>query len=614
MAALPESGAGPSRRRSLDRLPRPFSALRRSFAAGYRWADLKADLAAGAVVGTVAVPLSMALAVASGMPPQNGLYTAIVGGAVIALAGGSPLQVSGPTAAFVVLLAPVAAAHGPAGLLTATLLAGLLLVGMALAGLGKLMRFVPYPVTLGFTAGIAVVIATLQLRDLLGLEMAALPERYADKVVALVRAMPTFHAGDLAVGVATLALLLLWPRLAGLAAATSGAGRRLPAPLAAVLRLPGPLVALTLGGLLAAGLARAGGIGAVLLNDRFSWHLGALSGRGIPPLPPAPLLPWGGDGGGWLPSLDLLRDLLPPAVAIALLGAIESLLSAVVADGMAGTDHDPDGELLAQGLGNVVAPFFGGFAATGAIARTATNIRAGARTPLAAVFHAAFVLAVVIALAPLLGFLPMASLAALLLMVAWNMAEARHVVRIVRTSPRSDVVVLLTCFGLTVLVDMVAAVVTGVVLAALLFMRRMAEVSGVTLAAGSHPLASGLPPSVVVYEVAGPLFFGAASKAMGALSAVDRGVRVVLLDLSSVPAMDATGLVNLEAAAARLASAGIAVVLGGLQPQPLRTLARAGWRRRVPLHRSLDVAVQRARRLAARGSADPASDAPGSDG
>jgi len=261
-----------------------------------------------------------------------------------------------------------------------------------------------------------------------------------------------------------------------------------------------------------------------------------------------------------------------------------------------------------------VAPFFGGFAATGAIARTATNIRAGARTPLAAVFHAAFVLAVVIALAPLLGFLPMASLAALLLMVAWNMAEARHVVRIVRTSPRSDVVVLLTCFGLTVLVDMVAAVVTGVVLAALLFMRRMAEVSGVTLAAGSHPLASGLPPSVVVYEVAGPLFFGAASKAMGALSAVDRGVRVVLLDLSSVPAMDATGLVNLEAAAARLASAGIAVVLGGLQPQPLRTLARAGWRRRVPLHRSLDVAVQRARRLAARGSADPASDAPGSDG
>jgi SulP family sulfate permease len=604
MAALPAPAAG--RRRPLDALPRPFSALRRTLAGGYRAADLKADLAAGAVVGTVAVPLSMALAVASGMPPQYGLYTAIVAGAVTALAGGSPLQVSGPTAAFVVLLAPVAATHGPAGLLTATLLAGLLLVAMALAGLGRLMRFVPYPVTLGFTAGIAVVIATLQLRDLLGLEVAELPEHWAGKVASLAAALPTFHAADLAVAAATLALLVAWPRLAAAFAP------HLPAPFAALLRLPGPLVALAAGGLLAAGLAAVpGDLAAVLLRDRFSWRVGGLSGAGIPPLPPVPGLPWAaaGGAGGALPSFDLVRELLPPAFAIAILGAIESLLSAVVADGMAGTDHDPDGELLGQGIGNLVAPFFGGFAATGAIARTATNVRSGARTPLAAVFHALFVLAVVLALAPLLGFLPMASLAALLLVVAWNMAEARHVVRVVRTSPRSDVAVLLTCFGLTVLFDMVVAVGTGVVLAALLFMRRMAEVSGVSLAAGSHPLVGGLPPSVVVYEVAGPLFFGAASKAMGALSAVDRGVRVVLFDLSSVPAMDATGLVALEAAVARLEAGGIGVVMGGLQPQPLRTLLRAGWRARVPLHRTLENAVARASRLAEAAESPAAADA-----
>ena len=563
------------------RWPRPFGALRQALAEGYRAADLKADLVAGAVVGTVAVPLSMALAVASGMPPQHGLYTAIVAGVVTALAGGSRFQVSGPTAAFVVLLAPVAAAHGPAGLLVASLLAGLLLVGFAVAGLGRLIEFVPYPVTLGFTAGIAVVIATLQLRDLLGLDVGALPEHFVDKAVVLLAALPTTSAPDLAVGLFTLALLVALPRL--------------------TRRLPAPLVALTLAAVAAAALAAAGH-SAVTLADRFSWQAAGEAGRGIPPLPPLPGLPWlaaGADGAPLGLSLGLVRELLPAAVAIALLGAIESLLSAVVADGMTGTRHDPDGELLAQGLGNLVAPFFGGFAATGALARTATNVRAGARTPLAAVFHALFVLASMLALAPLLGYLPMAALAALLLVVAWNMAELRHVARVVRASPRSDVFVLLTCLALTVVFDMVIAVAVGVVLASLLFMRRMAEVSGTQLlAADSHPLAAGLPPSVVVYEVAGPLFFGAASKAMGALSRVAVGVRVVLLDLSAVPALDATGLVALEAAVGKLTAGGIAVVLGGVQPQPLRALARAGFRGRVAIHRRLERAVETARRRA----------------
>lgn len=276
-------------------------------------------------------------------------------------------------------------------------------------------------------------------------------------------------------------------------------------------------------------------------------------------------------------SLELLRDLALPALAIAMLGAIESLLSAVVADGMTGQTHDPDAELLAQGTGNIVAPFFGGFAATGAIARTATNVRSGGRSPLAAVFHALFVLAAVLAVAPLLGYLPMAALAALLLLVAWNMSEVKHFVHVVRVAPQSDVLVLLTCFTLTVVFDMVVAVTAGIVLAALLFMRRMAEVTGARLVEEHHRLDAPLPPGVVLYEIAGPLFFGAAQKAMSALGTVGNGHKVVLLDLRGVPAMDATGLVNLESTLARLQGAGIYVILAGVQPQPGSVLEKAGW-------------------------------------
>jgi SulP family sulfate permease len=284
-----------------------------------------------------------------------------------------------------------------------------------------------------------------------------------------------------------------------------------------------------------------------------------------------------------------------------MLGSIESLLSAVVADGMTGGSHDPDAELMAQGTGNLIAPFFGGIAATGALARTATNARAGARSPLAAIFHALFVLLSVLVLAPVLGYLPMASLAALLLIVAWNMSEVKHFAHALRVAPRSDVLVLLTCFGLTVVFDMVVSVTVGVMLAALLFMRRMAEVSGMRLV-DQHPLLSGLPKSVLVYEVAGPLFFGAAQKAMSALHRTPTGIKVVLLDLASVPAMDATGLVSLEAALDRLFSLGVYVVLSGMQPQPMRVLARSGIHRRrrdrIAVYRSLDRAVAKAREKA----------------
>jgi SulP family sulfate permease len=345
------------------------------------------------------------------------------------------------------------------------------------------------------------------------------------------------------------------------------------------------------------------GFDVATIASRFEYRVRGILGHGIPPLPPLPVLPWALPGPGGRPlvlSFALFRELLPSAFAIAVLGAIESLLSAVVADGMTGRKHDPDAELMAQGTGNLAAPFFGGFAATGAIARTATNVRSGAVSPIAAFVHALVVLVAVLLFAPLLGRLPMASLAALLLFVAWNMSELDHFAHVLKVAPRSDVAVLLVCFLLTVLFDMVVAVSAGVVMAALLFMKRMAEVSEVRLV-DQHPFAIDrpLPKGVVVYEIAGPLFFGAAQKAMAALEEVDKGVRVVLLDLRSVPALDATGLVGLESAFERLQRAGVLVVIGGAQPQPLRAMARAGWsdrRGRVAVYRSFERAVDEVRR------------------
>ncbi len=536
---------------------RPASALREALAAGYGLAELRADLLAGLVVGIVALPLSMALAIASGVPPQHGLYTAIVAGGLSALLGGSRTQVSGPTAAFVVLLAPISAQHGLGGLLVASAMAGLILIAMGLGRMGRLIQYIPLPVVTGFTAGIAVVIATLQLRDLFGLRVEAMPQHYLDRLLALARAAPTWRPAELAIGLLTLAVLLLWPRISR--------------------KIPSPLVALALAALLGPLL------GVDTIGSRFQTVIDGRVVAGIPQLPPTPLLPWtlpGPDGAPLALSLDLLRALLPSAFAIAMLGAIESLLSAVIADGMTGTRHDPDAELLAQGTANLVAPFFGGFASTGALARTATNIRSGGRSPVAAMTHALVVLLAVVALAPLLARLPMAALAGLLLLVAWNMSEVRHFLHVLRVAPRSDIAVLLTCFALTILFDMVVSVSAGLVLASLLFMRRMAEISGARLAEDEVGEATEererLPVGVLHYEIRGPLFFGAAAKAMSALQASNGRARVLLLDMRHVPAMDATGLVNLETALQRLDQQGLLTVLVGVQPQPLGVLRKAG--------------------------------------
>lgn len=555
----------------------PAYALRRTFQQGYSLAALRSDLLAGLVVGMVALPLCMALAIASGVPPVHGLFTGIIAGATIAALGGSKVQVSGPTAAFVVLLAPVAHKFGVAGLLCASLVAGIVLVMMGVLRLGRLIEFIPYPVTTGFTSGIAVVIATLQLRDFLGLEIAKMPEHFLERIAAIARAMPTIHVPDLAIGLLTLATLLLLPRL--------------------TKKIPAPVVALPLAATLAAALSHAvPGFSVVTIQSKFG---------GIPQSLPMFSLPWtqpGPDGGSllsWL-TFDRAQELLTAAMAIAALGAIESLLSAVVADGMTGKKHDPDAELIAQGVGNFVAPFFGGFAATGAIARTATNIRAGARSPIAAIAHAVFLMLAMLLFAPWLGYLPMSAMAALLLVVAWNMSEAKHFMHVLRVAPRHDVAVLLICFSLTVVFDMVIAVTLGVVMAALLFIQRMADVSGVELLPQGHPdVPTELPKGVIVYQIAGPLFFGAAHKAAGALSTIDSSVRVVILDMRAVPVIDATGLVNLESVLERLHRGGVFVVIAGVREQPLQAMAKAGWKHRewLMIWKSFDDAIALSRTL-----------------
>ncbi len=541
------------------RLPRPASALRQALAEGYSWALFRQDAMAGLVVGIVALPLSMALAIASGVDPQQGLYTAIVAGFLIALLGGSRTQVSGPTAAFVVILLPITAKFGLGGLALASAMAGGILVVLALCRMGRLVQFVPFPVTTGFTAGIAVVIAIGQVKDFLGLQFAQ-PEHFHERVLAIASHLGSVHGSDCAVGGCTLLLLVLLPRWLP----------RIPAPLLAV------------GGTAALGwlLHRVWpAFDVATIENRFHYQDHGVTTGGVPPWPPLPVLPWNLPGPSGAPlglSWTTLKELFPSSLAIAALGAIESLLSATAADAMAGTRSDPDAELLAQGVGNLTAPFFGGFAATGAIARTATNIRAGARTPVAAMVHALFLLLAVLCCAPLLGHLPMAAMAALLLMVAWRMSDVRHFGHVLRTAPRADIAVLLACFGLTVAFDMVVGVTAGMVLASLLFMRRMAEMTGTSLVREGHPELRGpVPPGVLVYEVEGPMFFGAAEKAMTALHSIGRHRGAVVLDLDGVPAIDATGLVNLGSVLARLRSDRIPVVMTGVRPKVRETLARA---------------------------------------
>nr|WP_318379801.1 C4-dicarboxylic acid transporter DauA [uncultured Enterobacter sp.] len=507
------------------------------------------DLIAGITVGIIAIPLAMALAIGSGVAPQYGLYTSAVAGIVIALTGGSRFSVSGPTAAFVVILYPVSQQFGLAGLLVATLMSGVFLILFGLARFGRLIEYIPLSVTLGFTSGIGITIGTMQIKDFLGLHLTQVPEHYLQKVGALATALPTFNPGDAAIGVVTLGVLIFWPRLG--------------------IRLPGHLPALLAGCAVMMVVNLVGGHVATI-GSQFHYVLAdGTQGNGIPQLLPQLVLPWNMPGSDFTLSWASLQALLPAAFSMAMLGAIESLLCAVVLDGMTGTRHKANGELIGQGLGNLVAPFFGGITATAAIARSAANVRAGATSPVSSVIHALLVILALLILAPLLSWLPLSAMAALLLMVAWNMSEAHKVVNLLRTGPKDDIIVLLICMSLTVLFDMVIAISVGIVLASLLFMRRIARMTRLA------PVNVEVPEDVLVLRVIGPLFFAAADSLFTDLATRCTGKRIVVLKCDAVPVLDAGGLDAFKRFVERL-PVGCELRVSNLEFQPLRTMARAG--------------------------------------
>lgn len=501
------------------------------------------NVVAGVIVGVVALPLAMAFAIASGVKPEQGIYTAIVAGVAVSLLGGTRIQIAGPTGAFVVILAGVTAQYGVDGLLLATCMAGVILILLGAANFGGVLRFIPDPVIAGFTAGIGVIIWVGQWQDFFGLQAVG-GGHFHEKLWHLLQALPGLHPATTLLALLSLALAIYAPRLPGCS------------------RVPGPLVAMLV----------ATALQATFQFDGVATIASAFGEipRGLPHF----VVP--------AVTFDRLVTLVPAAFTIAMLGAIESLLSAAVADGMAGTRHDSNQELIGQGIANVVTPFFGGFAATGAIARTATNYRNGATGPLAGVIHSLTLLLILLALAPLAGRVPLAALAAILFFVAWNMSEARHFLRMVRRAPRPDVAILLITFVLTVFTDLVVAVNVGVILAMLLFLRRMAASVEVrvedgelhsSLPAGSRP---PLPADVMIYSIEGPFFFGAVESWERTLGRTKTDPRCIVIQLAHVPFMDITGIQALEEATENLERRGVRVLICEARPNVLAKLTRAG--------------------------------------
>lgn len=516
---------------------------------GYSLAQLRADAIAGLTVAIVALPLAMALAIASGTTPEKGLQTAVVAGFLISLLSGSRVQIGGPTAAFIPVVFGIIQTHGFGGLILCTLLAGVMLIGAGLLRLGMLMRYIPQPVVTGFTAGIAVSIVSSQVPDALGLHIAHLPGEFLPRWQAYLAHLGQTQPATVALTVAGLAVIVALRRWRP--------------------RWPGFLLALLVCTLATAWL----GLPVETIASRFGRVSAELPTFAIPHIP-----------------LERTFDLLPSAFTIAFLAGVESLLSAVVADGMTGGRHRPNAELVAQGMANIGSALFGGLPATGAIARTATNIRSGGRTPFAGILHALFLLVFMLLLAPLLGNIPLAALAAVLLVVAWNMSEI-DAIRATLSAPYGDRLVLLVTFVLTVLVDLTVAIETGVVLAALLFMYRMSE--SVTVDAGIRsadddlrPAADApaeeldqrtrLPAGVEAYQITGPLFFGASSRIDNLLDTFVVPPQVLILRMRLVPMIDASGVHALQALAARCHRRRIMLVISGLQTQPKQVIARMG--------------------------------------
>jgi SulP family sulfate permease len=513
---------------------------------GYRRQDFTADLIAGLTVGIVALPLAMAFAIASGVKPEAGIFTAVIAGFLISALGGSRVAIGGPTGAFIVILYGIYAKYGAENLAICTVMAGIILFVMGAARLGTMIKFIPYPVTMGFTSGIAVLIFTTQIKDFFGLRVDKVPSEFVEKAQVLAGHAGTFQWPTLLLAAASLAIIIGWPK----------SWQR---------RVPGSIVALVLGT-----------VAVVCLPNLLPVETIGSKFGGIPQALPSPHFP--------ALSWENIQHLVQPATTIALLAAIESLLCCVVADGMIDDRHDSNQELMAQGLANIVSPLFGGIAATGAIARTATNIKCGARTPIAGMIHAVVLLAIILVAAPFAKFIPLATLSAVLVNVALNLGEWHNFARVPKW-PRSDAVVFLTAFSLTVVIDLTVAVEIGMVLAAVLFIKRVSETTQITAVdevseteGAQHSLVGKeIPKGVMIYRIFGSFFFGAADKLESALKREGREPDVLILRMRKVLAVDATGLNALEDLYERLHRRGKYLIISGPHTQPLFMMDKAGF-------------------------------------
>ena len=538
---------------TLEFKPKLFSTLKT-----YNRKQFTTDLLAGIIVGIVALPLAIAFGIASGVTPEKGIITAIVAGLIVSLFGGSKVQIGGPTGAFIIIIYGIIQQYGFEGLTIATLLAGVFLILFGLLHLGTIIKYIPYPIVVGFTSGIALTIFTTQIKDLFGLTMASVPSDFIEKWIAYVGAFPTIDSWSAGVGVLSVAIIALWPKIAG---------------HSALSKLPGSLIAIIVMTIAALLLKQYAGVVSIeTIGDRFSIS-NQLPGAEVPSL-----------------TWDVIKSLVSPAITIAILGAIESLLSATVADGVIGDRHNSNTELIAQGMANLASPIFGGIPATGAIARTMTNINNGGRTPVAGIIHAVVLLLIFLFLMPLAQYIPMACLAGVLVIVSYNMSGWRSFLSILK-NPKSDVIVLWVTFLLTVIFDLTIAIEVGLICACLLFMRRMAETTDVKVISDEiNPEEEEsdfqlgniehltIPEGVEVYEINGPYFFGAGNKfeeIMGALR--HRRPRVRIIRMRKVPFVDSTGIHNLTNLCMMSQGEGIQVVLSGVNPQVQAVLHKAGF-------------------------------------
>lgn len=515
---------------------------------------MKNNILSGLTVGIIALPLSMALAIATGVPPELGLYTAIIAGIFASVFGSSKVNISGPTAAFIVILIPIVQEFGITGLLLCGFLSGIILILVGFLRLGNLIELVPYPVTVGFTSGIALVIATFQIKDFFGLSIENFTGNYIDKIILLYKALDTFNLYEFLTAVSTLFILIIWKKTKS--------------------KIPPALIALGIVTLLVSFLNITYGLNISTINSSFSYNIAGIEGNGIPPVPLSFSLPWNFLSPQEI-NLDLFIKLLPHSIAIAILGALESLLCAVISDGMTGNKTDPNKELIGQGITNMLVPFFGGIPATAAIARTVANIDSGATNKISSIVHSLFILLSILLLAPYISYLPMASLSALLIMVAWNMSEIKHFTNILKIAPRDDVYVLLACFSLTVIIDMQVAVLVGIALASVLFIKRTIELYSIDLIndnLSNHP---DMPKDILIYDINGPMFFGAAQKALKTLVNISEDKRIIILNMKNVSIMDITAMVALKSIIESMEKSEKKLILTGLNQRVLKKLERA---------------------------------------